>query len=216
MPRFFDEFGREVDPYAPDVADNDDDDDDNLGQPPQRRNPLRDQVRRLERANRDLRKQVDELAPQAKELTFVKAGVDMDNPLTPYLVAGYKGDLTPEAVKSAAEGAGLLKQPPGQQQGQPQQQQAPGVQQMPQPGLPQYQQPGQQQQQPQGVQDAFQQAQTAYRAMAQAGDASMPGTRNYDAEMQAAAAAGNQAEVNRLYVEKVASTNPGIPAIVND
>lgn len=223
MPRFFDEQGNEVDPYS--IPD----DDDGTGYqepPPTTQNPLRAQINRQTRKIRELENKVAEGDKAVRKLAFIEAGIDMDNPMAPYFVDGFQGDVTPEAIKAKAAEANLLKptaQPGQQQQGQPQMQQQPGQQyapqQQPQLAQPAQQQPGFQLAPPgtDPVQAQFQQAQNAFRAIQGAQDANMPGTRNYDAEMRAAAAAGRQGEVDRILAEKHAATGPhGVPAIVND
>ncbi len=43
-----------------------------------------------------------------RRLAFVEAGVPSEHPMTKYFVSGYQGDLTAEAIRSAATEAGLL------------------------------------------------------------------------------------------------------------
>lgn len=45
-----------------------------------------------------------------RELAFVRAGIDPDDPRQKYFVEGYKGDLTSDAIKSEATAAGFLGQ----------------------------------------------------------------------------------------------------------
>lgn len=70
---------------------------------------------------RDLRKQLKEanerlstLAPLAKESAFEKAGVDLSDPRNKFFVEHYDGDLTPEAIREAAEPYGFVSS--GEQQ----------------------------------------------------------------------------------------------------
>jgi hypothetical protein len=53
-------------------------------------------------------------------LAFVKAGVDPDSAAAKYFVKGYDGELTPEAIRAAAEEANLVssekKEAAGEQQ----------------------------------------------------------------------------------------------------
>lgn len=44
-----------------------------------------------------------------KENVFLRAGVDLDSPLGKLLFDGYQGDVTPDAVKTAAAEVGALK-----------------------------------------------------------------------------------------------------------
>lgn len=71
---------------------------------------------------RGLRKQIEEQAAKAKdaearaaaaerELAFAKAGLPLNDPKMGYFVKGYDGDLTPEAIKTAAEAAGFIGEP---------------------------------------------------------------------------------------------------------
>lgn len=107
------------------------DDDDNTQDPPNGDSKLL----------RQLRKQVAELTKKASEnearatkaerqSAFLEAGVDMANKAAPYFVKGYDGEITVEAIKTAAEEAGLLvkvaepKPEPNQQQNPEAQQQA--------------------------------------------------------------------------------------------
>lgn len=44
-----------------------------------------------------------------RQLDFAKAGIPLDHPMTDYLVAGYKGEATPEAIKAEAQRLGILQ-----------------------------------------------------------------------------------------------------------
>jgi hypothetical protein len=69
----------------------------------------RKEVRRLEKAAKEGREASERLAVLEREREFVKAGVPMDDPRTSYFVAGYSGELNPEAIKaewSSAFGGG--------------------------------------------------------------------------------------------------------------
>lgn len=79
----------------------------------QESNPVRARMKQLEKETRDLRKQVAEAQAAQKELAFVKAGIDLASPMSKYFVKGYDGDLTPEAIRLAAEEAQLV--PPQKQ-----------------------------------------------------------------------------------------------------
>jgi hypothetical protein len=68
---------------------------------------------------RGLRKQIEEQAAKAREaearaaaaereLAFAKAGLPLSDPKMTYFVKGYDGDLSPDAIKAAAEAAGFL------------------------------------------------------------------------------------------------------------
>jgi ribosomal protein L12E/L44/L45/RPP1/RPP2 len=49
-----------------------------------------------------------ELANAKRELAFIKAGINPDDPKMRYFIKGYEGDLTAEAVREAALEAGFL------------------------------------------------------------------------------------------------------------
>lgn len=71
-------------------------------------NPVRARMKQLEKETRELRKQVAEAQAAQKELAFVKAGIDLNSPMAKYFVKGYDGELTPEAIRLAAEEAQLV------------------------------------------------------------------------------------------------------------
>ena len=72
------------------------------------RNPLRDRMKQLEAENAELKAQADAASGAARELAFVKAGLDPDLPMTKYFVKAYDGELTVDAIKQAGIEAGLL------------------------------------------------------------------------------------------------------------
>lgn len=54
-----------------------------------------------------------------RQVAFMKAGVDPDDPRAKYLYKGYEGDLTPDAIRAEAQAAGVLAEPgPTQEQQQ--------------------------------------------------------------------------------------------------
>lgn len=73
------------------------------------RNPLRDRNKLLETENAELRAQVEAASSAARELAFVKAGIDPELPIAKYFVKAYDGDLTADAIREAGIEAGLLK-----------------------------------------------------------------------------------------------------------
>lgn len=75
-------------------------------------NPVRQRMKQLEKENRETKKLLAELQNQAKELAFVKAGLDMNSPMAKYFVKGYDGDLTPEAIREAAMEVQLITPEP--------------------------------------------------------------------------------------------------------
>jgi hypothetical protein len=71
-------------------------------------------MKQLEKEAKELRKQVAEFAVTQRELAFAKAGIDPASPQAKYFVKGYDGDLTPEAIRAAAEEAQLITPQPVQ------------------------------------------------------------------------------------------------------
>lgn len=82
------------------------DDDDQPVEPPQ--NPVRARMKQLEKEAKELRRQVAEFSQASREMNFVKAGIQTDDPRFKYFVKGYDGELTPEAIRRAAEEAQLI------------------------------------------------------------------------------------------------------------
>lgn len=75
---------------------------------PTSQNPVRAQLKAQEKELRELRKQLAESQTVQKELAFVKAGIDLTSPMSKYFIKGYDGELTPEAIRLAAEEAQLI------------------------------------------------------------------------------------------------------------
>lgn len=73
------------------------------------KNPVRDRMKQLEAENAELRAQADAASSAARELAFVKAGIDPELPISKYFVKAYDGDLTADAIREAGIEAGLLK-----------------------------------------------------------------------------------------------------------
>jgi hypothetical protein len=44
-----------------------------------------------------------------RENAFMKAGIPMDNPMAKYFVKGYDGEISPDAIRTAAEEAQLIE-----------------------------------------------------------------------------------------------------------
>lgn len=108
-----------------DYEDYDSDDDEREQRGRENGNPLRKELRRLEKQVKELRQQAEDGQKATRQLEFVKAGVDLNNPMASYFVNGYQGDLTPEAIKAEAAKLGLVastEQP--QEQGIPAEEQA--------------------------------------------------------------------------------------------
>jgi len=67
------------------------------------------------RKEKKARREAEEQAQQAsRELAFMKAGIDMEDPKAAYFVKGYDGDLTAEAVKAEAVRVGFLAEAPAE------------------------------------------------------------------------------------------------------
>jgi hypothetical protein len=73
------------------------------------RNPLRDRMKQLEAENAELKARADEAAAAARELAFVKAGVDPNLPVAKYFMKGYDGELTADAIREAALEAQIIR-----------------------------------------------------------------------------------------------------------
>jgi hypothetical protein len=65
-------------------------------------------MRKLEDETKTLREQLAAAQSAQRELAFVKAGVDLNAPVAKYFVKGYDGELSPEAIRAAAEEANLV------------------------------------------------------------------------------------------------------------
>ena len=73
------------------------------------KNPIRDRMKQLEAEKAELRAELDAVQGAARELAFVKAGIDPDLPISKYFVKAYDGELTADAIREAGIEAGLLK-----------------------------------------------------------------------------------------------------------
>jgi len=72
------------------------------------KDPVRARMRLLEKEAAELKKQLAEAETVKREMAFIKAGVPMDNPVAKYFVKGYDGEVSPEAIRQAAEEANLI------------------------------------------------------------------------------------------------------------
>ena len=88
-----------------------DQDDDGQDEPAPERNPLRAQMKRLEKENKALREQADSGAAATRALEFAKAGINLGDPKAGVFVRGYDGELTLEAIKAAGVDFGLVDAP---------------------------------------------------------------------------------------------------------
>lgn len=68
----------------------------------------RQQIRSLERDAKQARKANEEAAATKRELAFVRAGIDPDDPKLKYFAKGYDGEINADAIRAAATEAGFL------------------------------------------------------------------------------------------------------------
>jgi CheY-like chemotaxis protein len=73
------------------------------------RNPLRDRMKVLEQENAELKARADAAAEAARELAFVKAGIDPDLPVAKYFMKGYDGEIEVDAIRQAAIEAQIIR-----------------------------------------------------------------------------------------------------------
>jgi hypothetical protein len=71
-------------------------------------NPVRQRMKQLEKDLREAQKQLAASAEVQKKLAFVEAGIPLDSPMSKYFIKGYDGELTPEAIREAAQEAQLI------------------------------------------------------------------------------------------------------------
>lgn len=83
-----------------------DDYDDEAGD--QAKDPVRSRMKKLERDLQERDKQLVEGQAAQRELAFLKAGVPADDPMTKYFVKGYDGEINSDAIRAAAQEAGLI------------------------------------------------------------------------------------------------------------
>ena len=72
------------------------------------KDPVRAQLRKVEQQLKASEARAKEFEGAARELNFVKAGVNTSDPGAKYFVKGYDGDLSPEAIRVAAQEANLI------------------------------------------------------------------------------------------------------------
>lgn len=71
-------------------------------------NPVRARMKQLEKDLREAKQQLAQSAETTKKLAFVEAGIPLDSPMSKYFIKGYDGELTPEAIREAAQEAQLI------------------------------------------------------------------------------------------------------------
>ena len=65
-------------------------------------------MKQLEKELQQSKQALTEAEAIKRENAFMKAGIPMDDPMAKYFVKGYDGEITPEAIRSAAEEAQLI------------------------------------------------------------------------------------------------------------
>jgi len=73
---------------------------------------VRETIKRLERENRDLKANIAEATQARRELSFVKAGIDLSTPTGKLFAKAYDGNPDLDEVRAAAIEYGLLEPPP--------------------------------------------------------------------------------------------------------
>lgn len=73
------------------------------------KDPVRARMRQLEKELQHSKQALAEAESLKREVAFIKAGIPMDNPMAKYFVKGYDGDISPEAIRTAAEEAKLIQ-----------------------------------------------------------------------------------------------------------
>lgn len=73
------------------------------------KDPVRSHLKKVEQENKLLRQQAAEFETLKREMAFTKAGIDLNAPMARYFVKGYDGEVSPEAIRKAAEEANLIQ-----------------------------------------------------------------------------------------------------------
>ena len=73
------------------------------------RNPVRARMRELEAENKRKDALLAEAEQAKRELAFLKAGVNPENPMAKYFIKGYEGDLSTDAIRAAAQEANIVE-----------------------------------------------------------------------------------------------------------
>jgi hypothetical protein len=73
------------------------------------RNPVRARMRELEAENKRKDALLAEAEQAKRELAFLKAGVNPENPMAKYFIKGYEGDLSTDAIRAAAQEANIIE-----------------------------------------------------------------------------------------------------------
>jgi len=75
----------------------------------QHRDPVRAHLKKMEQENKLLRQQAAEFETLKKKMAFAEAGIDVNAPAAKYFIKGYDGEISPDAIRQAAEEAQILK-----------------------------------------------------------------------------------------------------------
>lgn len=81
-------------------------DDETSDQP--HKDPVRAHLKKMEQENKLLRQQAAEFESLKRKMAFAEAGIDVNAPVAKYFIKGYEGEITPEAIRAAAEEAQIL------------------------------------------------------------------------------------------------------------
>jgi hypothetical protein len=73
------------------------------------KDPVRARMRQLEKELKAKEQALAEADAIRRENAFMKAGIPMDNPMAKYFVKGYDGEISPDAIRTAAEEAQLIE-----------------------------------------------------------------------------------------------------------
>lgn len=79
---------------------------------PSTQNPVRARMKQLEKDLREANRRLAESAELQKKVAFMEAGIPLESPMAKYFIKGYDGELTAEAIRSAAEEAQLIAPTP--------------------------------------------------------------------------------------------------------
>jgi hypothetical protein len=73
------------------------------------KDPVRAHLKKMEQENKLLRQQAAEFESLKRKMAFAEAGIDVNAPVAKYFIKGYEGEISPEAIRAAAEEAQILK-----------------------------------------------------------------------------------------------------------
>jgi len=69
----------------------------------------RREIRRFEKDRRELARAQQERDDAVRQLVFARAGIDLDDPAAEWFLKGYDGEMTADAVRTAAVKARLIR-----------------------------------------------------------------------------------------------------------